>query len=92
MIGLVCAIGHGHVDIRVFIASSLSIDCIGEPLQELLVLLEELLVLVDSVEDALLIDIALCESFSSLWLELTIIQFEYVLVPAFEVIFKFKID
>ena len=92
VIGLVRTVGHGHVDIRVFLSSSVPIDGIGEPLKELLVLLEELLVLVDSVEDSLLVDIALCESFGSLWLKLTIIEFEYVFMPAFEVIFKFKID
>ena len=92
VISLIHTISAGHVDILVFVSSSLSIDCISEPLKELLILLEELLVLVDSMEDALLIDIALCESLSSFLLDLTIIQFEYVFVPTFEVILKFKID
>ena len=95
----VCVIRHvgavflySNSEVGVGPALAVPVHRIGEPLQELLVLLEQLLILVDAMEDALFVPVALGEVLGSLGLQGTVVELEDVLVLRFELLLEFQVD
>lgn len=95
----VCVIRHvaavvldPNSEVGVGPALAVPVHRIGEPLQEPLVLLEQLLILVDAMEDALFVPVALGEVLGSLGLQGTVVELEDVLVLRFEFLLEFQVD
>ena len=64
----------------------------GEPLEQLLVLLEELLVLVDPVVYTILVHVALSYILSSTRVNISVIEFENMLMSVFKLGLRLQID
>jgi len=71
---------------------SLEGSSLSKPLEKLLVLHEQLLILVDSMVDTTSINIAFSQVFSSLLSDLTVIEFKNVFVSLFEFCFHLEIN
>lgn len=92
-IGVCCVVGGvlvhaGSGEVAVWSSFALSVDGVRQPLQEPLVLLEELLILIESMEDSVFIYVALSEVFCNRGLHGAIIQLEYMLMLCLEFVFK----